>query len=531
MDDRWYSSEGWLDSITQYGSLAVSAETVMRCSTVLAAVRFRGDALSMCPPCTYIKQSDGQRVEDPTHYSQRVLRNPNAWQTGNRWRHLVGVHMATWGNAYSRIITRRQFAEELHPLYPGLVRIIEQRSDGTLLYEYRPKGKPAEYLGSEHMLHIRDIGTDGFRGLPMYQLIRNVVSIALLAERHEETFLKKGTRVSGLIMTSGTMNTEQRKDLRESINSDFGGASQTGTLGILPPGVDVKPLTLGARVEQRAELTDQNIGSILRFMGVPGVVVGWQGDKASTYASAEAFFEKGGIKHCVLPIVMNVESEAEKSLLPANDQHFIRFNLDALLRASWKDRIDGLVKAAGGPILTVNEGRQIEDYPRLDDPRFDTVHVPSNMSGAEKPEAHDPSAARPAPAPYEDPEPDDARRQLPAPAAAEPTITVYNPALTLARRYAHDNAARLVRYEVATIKAKAPKLAKEPRDWRAFVLETYGKHVAHVAETMRITESEAKAYCDAQAAELLAGGVAAAEAWEKTVPQRLAAVALRGVAA
>jgi hypothetical protein len=364
------------------------------------------------------------------------------------------------------------------------------------------------------------MSTDGTTGLEIYKLIRNVVSIALLAEQHAATFLRKGTRISGLLVPTGPIDKAQRDELRTSVNADLGGTTSTGMLGILPYGVDLKPLSLSNREAQFGELSDQVIGMILRALGVPGVVVGWMGDKTATYASADAFFEKGGIKHCVLPILANVEAEEEKSLLLPGDGRQIKHNLDALQRANWKDRIAGLVQATGGPIFTVNEAREIEDFNAIDDPAFDRPHIPSNMAGGEEPDPEPPP--QPPPMPRQMPEDDgeEARVLAPAPKSSH--------AEHLASLYAADNAQRIVRREVAAIAAKAPKFARDKDGWRAFVLELYGKHSAHVAEVMRISEASARAYCDRQASALLASGASVAERWEEQIPPQLVALALGG---
>jgi HK97 family phage portal protein len=543
--DFWYTRDpsGYLLEAGGAG-LAIGPDTIMRCGTVLAAVRFRGDSWAMCPPSTFIKTPDG-RAEDPTHYSQLVLRNPNKWQTGNRWRHLNGVWMATWGNAYNEIRSgRRSFADELWPMHPRDVRVADQVSDGSLVYRHEPPGQEPRTLIQGRVLHFRDISTDGIVGLEMYRLIRNTVAIALMAEMHASTFLRKGTRVSGLLVPSAPLKKDQRDDLRSSVNEEFGGFTNTGALGVLPHGVDLKQLSQSNRDSQFVELGDRVVGAILRFLGVPGVVVGWMGDKTATYASAKEFFEAGGIKHTILPILTNVEAEEEKALLRPGDGRQIKHNLDALLRASWKDRIEGLVRATGGPIFSVNEARVIEDFDEIDDERYDRPHIPSNMMGGGDPddESEPPEGPpRLPPAPPEDEEEDEEemrrRHHLPL---IDPAIPPLQPPPMMAnverlarereqlRALVLDNAGRVLRREVEALAAKAPKLAKSKQRWRAFVLEFYGGHADYVAKTMRIEADGARSYCDQQASAVLAGGLAAVEKWEREVPERLVALALGG---
>lgn len=529
MDERWYVRDisGYVMESGSAG-VSLSADTILRCSTVLAAVRFRGESWAMCPPSTFRKTAKG-RAEDPNHYSQRVLRNPNAWQTGNRWRALHGVWMALWGNAYSEIVSGpRAFAEELRPMNPSRVRVADQRADGTLLYTYTPAGQQERRLGQEQVLHFRDLSTDGISGVEMYKLIRNVAGIALLAEKHAATFLQKGTRISGLLVPAAPLTTEQRNMLKDSVNADFGGTGSTGMLGILPHGVDLKELTRSTKDSQVLELSDQTVGTILRFLGVPGVVVGYA-DKTATYASAKEFFESGGIKHCVLPILLNVEAEEEKALLFEGDGRQIKHNLDVLLRSNTKERYEAHFKATGRPWMSPNEVRRIEDMNPDPDPSMDKVGLPVNITPGpvEEPEEAEPT---PPPSAPRKPEPEDDNEAAAASgllsAEVRAQIDEAGRLTSLARAYIEDNALRVVRREVATITLKAPKYARDPMAWRGFVIEMYGKHVTHVAEVMRIKEDDARAYCDRQAADLLAGGAAVVASWETDAAPRLAALAM-----
>lgn len=511
LDERWYSDDlGFGEGPA--ASFTLGAESILRCGTVLAAVRFRGDSVAMCPPSTYFIRGE-RRVVDAGHYSHRVLRNPNAWQTGNRWRHLMGVWMATWGNAYSEIVPGRDsFASELRPLYPAHVSIIQQRADGTLVYEYAPAGQERRTLRQDRVLHFRDIGTDGLRGLEMYRLIRNTVGIALAAEQHTASFLRKGARLSGLVVPQAPLEPEQRAALRASLNKEMGGISNTGAYGILPFGVDVKPVATNNRESQLVELSEQVVGSILRFLGVPGVVAGYA-DKTATYASAKEFFESGGIKHCVLPILTNMEAEEEKALLVPGDDRQIKHNLDALLRANWKDRMAGLVQAVGGPFMSVNEARDIEDLDAIDDERYDQPHIPSNMAGGPPDDTEAPEPPEPAPRPGP-------RRLEPAPESPED-----EQARTRGRQFALDASARVVRRELAAIRDRAPLAARDPEGWREWVATYYGRHAAHVAEALHLDEATARAYAERQRDALLTEGLAQCETWHETIPYRLASLA------
>lgn len=511
--DFWYGPAGMESDAGIY----VGPDTMMRCGTALAAVRFLADSIAMSPPHTFRRAMvDGReaRIRDREHYTHRVLRRPNAWMSGWRWRHLQMVHLMMYGNAFNRIIGgTRAFVEELRPLHPSRMRVIDQLSDGSLLYEYQnPRTNTFERLGQSDVLHFRGLSADGFSGAEMYRLIRNAVGVALVAEKHVASFLKKGTRLSGVLVHPSTMEPEAEDRAIAGWNRAYAGADNVGAVALLQGGMEFKPLSVDAKQAQLFELRDQQVGEILRFLGVPGVVVGFA-DKTATYASAEAFFEKGGIKHSVLPWITNLEAEIEQALLMEDAEHFVKFNLDALLRASTRDRYEAMSKAIGRPWMSPNEGRAQEDMNPDPDPDMDRVYA-----------SNQPQPAEPDP-----PEPEDDDEPPPAPPPPADGGEGDDQARRMARQFAADAAARVVRREINALrnqKTLALAAASDPAGWRDWVSRYYERHADHVAEALHLPAPKARAYAEAQAAELLSEGLIAASSWEDRVVPQLAALAL-----
>lgn len=525
-DDRWYSSD--LGSRTD--PFVLSAESILKCGTVLAAVRFLADSWGMCPPQAFKKTERG-REEAPLHNVQRVLRRPNLYQTGFRWRHVNMTWVATYGNAPNEIISHgNELVEELRPLHPSRVRVVDQRGDGSLLYEYRPPRGAVRLIGQERMLHFRGISTDGVQGAAIYQLIRNVVAIAQAAERHMGAFLRKGNRTAGLVTPSAPLEPEQQDELSKSLNESLTGLENTGSFGVLPHGVTVVPIASNNREAQLAEIDDRIVGAILRALGVPGVVVGFTGDNTQAYASVKEFYLSGGIKHCVMPYVINFEQECDAALVDEED-HFIKYNLDVLLRADTIERMTALREACGGAYLTVNEARRIDDFNPIEDDGADEIRNPLNTpTPSQEEKAAEKKPAAPAGRPPFPPRP--ARKAAPADdddpdAAAEVArLRAY------AEQFALDAGVRIVRRELNAIRGTtdargaAQRFAKDAAGFKTWATTYYERHAAHVAEVLHIDPAAARAYADGQRDALIAGGVAATETWEETQPPRLAALAL-----
>jgi len=535
MDDRWYTPD--LGIQTEAG-VTLTAETVLRCAAVLAAVRFKAEAVAVCKPRVIEYLPDGSRRPAPTHYAQLVLRDPNAWQTGYEWTHFNVVSLCLWGNAYNRIVPGpSSFAERLEPLHPGCVSIVGVDSEGGNVYQYRNANGQTETLMQNQVLHYSGLSVDGRSGAAMYRLIRNVVGISLAVEKHAGVFLKKGTRVSGILSTDQKLTQDVKQAVRESWNATFSLTSeQAGGVAVLGDNMKFTPMAGNNREAQLIELDADMTSKLLMAIGVPGVVVGYQGDKANTYASADAFFEKGGIKHCVLPTAMNMEERDRKSLLLRSDNYVVRRDLDILMRSNTKDRYDALVKACGGPFMTRNEVRAIEDMNRDPAPEMDRVLMPVNLAPTGEDVTADPGAQPPEPAPRfptpDDPTtpPEDAAAQGRRPPVKPTPADRYE---SRAWQFVSDAAARVVRREIATLTGRngrglAVRYAGSPDKWRAEVAAYYQTHAAYVAETMRIPAELAAAYCERQAEALIAGGVAVAATWEADVVPDLAALAMSG---
>lgn len=527
LDERWYTPDlGFYGGAVDTG-VQVTATTIFRCAAVLAAVRFKAEAVAVCTPQTFQRLSGNRRESAPDHYTQQLLRNPNAWQTGFEWTHLMVVWLTTWGNAYNEIRgSGDTFAGELWPMHPQRVSVVEQLNDGSLVYQYqRPGGGKAERLGQDRVHRYRGLSFDGLEGARTYQLIRNIVAIAQAAEKHIATFLKKGSRMSGVLTAEKPLTDPVRVRAEQSWNETYSGPDNTGKVALIPAPLKFTPIAADHQKAQLMELQYHQVEQALMAIGVPGVVVGYQGDKASTYASADAFFEKGGIKHCILPTVTNMEQSDEKALLLRGDPHYIKRNLDVLQRANTKDRFESLVKACGGPFLTRNEVRTIEDWNPDSEPDMDKVLMPVNTQPTgtepEPPPAPPGRGPRPpAPAPFDDDEEaDDLEHEEEAAAARH-------------RLFVQDAAARVVGREIAAVRGKkgqkgaAARFAKDAEGWRAWATDYYARHAPLVAGTLHIEEAAARAYCAAQLEALLTSGVSALDTWETEAVPRLAALAL-----
>lgn len=509
MDDRWYMPDL---GVGAFGAVSLSPETLLRCSAVLSALRFLGTSVALCKP-QIIQYVGEERRRRPDHYAERALRNPWKRHTGFEWWELNTVWHSVFGNAYNRILpSETSPIGRLQPLPPWHMRVIDTDRDGGLIFRYSPPGHAAETLSEDDLLRFPGISMDGREGVRMYQLVQNVVSIAMLAERHTSQFLKKGARIAGMLVPKGDIEPEAANELAANINAAIGGPNSTGQLAVMPTQVEFTPFSVSNKESQLIELADGAVGHILRFWGVPGVVVGWNDGKTTTYASADAFFEKGGTRICLLPLLTRLEGRVDHSLI-FEDDVYCKMNLKVLERADTVNRYAALFRAVGRPWMTGNEARSIEDMNPSDDPNMSRVAMPTNLTTDDL-EADATGSRKPPRMPRQAPDDGDT-------AALRGAVRVDR-----ARRLALQGARRVVMRELEALKGRVPLAARDPGAWKAWVIDYYGRHVATVAYELAVDEDFAEAYALRQREALLSEGMAATETWERDLIPSLASQAL-----
>lgn len=525
MDSFWYQRAGGLmTAIQNNGSgIYVNDTTIKMCAIALNALRWLQNAVAVCSPPSITfepDETDGSRKRVPrNHYLRKLMRKPNPRQNYFDWTRNMMWEAALSGNAYSEIVlggpTSKNPIERLEPLSSDVTEPYELRGNGELVYSTQrfvagPIGRlgPVLRLGQENIWHLKGVTADGIVGLPTRNLIRNAISIAVAAERHTATYLRKGSRLAGMLITAGPMTKEKRDELRESVNATLGGSEQTGTLGILPYGVDIKPTASTNRESQLLELRDFQLAEILRGLGVPGIVCGYS-DKTQGYASAKEFMEGNGLRGTLMPWLEAFEAAHEFSLVFDDEPIEFEYDMDIMTRPETWTRIEMLVKAAGRAFMTGDEARVMQGMNPTKEESMTKVVEPKANGGLDAELGGDkggapktkPGRSKPAPAPS-----DDERSKRAA---------VVKGAVAL-----------LLEIEISGLVAKAPKYAKNPEGWTEWVAGYYDKHAARMANTLSIPLVKAQVYCLQHAAAVTEKGVSTCEAWPSTIPPLLEELAL-----
>ena len=326
----------------------VTRETVFKVSAAFACMRAISQGCTI--PFKLIHETgEGENkrrrvARDHAHYDVLTAK-PNGWQTGFEFMETFVLH-ASLGNGYAFKNIVRGAVRELIVLDPGCVQA-ELSENYTPIYRVTGRDGEQKTIDASLIWHLRGPSWDGFLGLDVLKLAREAIGLSVALEDSVASLHANGVRPSGVYSVEGNLSPDQYKQLTDWLKKQA--SSGTGTPLVLDRGAKWLSQTMTSVDAQTREMRMQQIEEICRFFGVLPIVIGFSGDKANTYASAEAMFTH----HRVFgmdPWYRRIQASADVNLLTEKerkDGYYWKFVVNALLHAVAKDQADYFSKALG----------------------------------------------------------------------------------------------------------------------------------------------------------------------------------------
>lgn len=363
--------EKWLELLS-LGSKSkagpnVTLQTAFRVSAAFACMRHISQGVAQVPfKLMQDYEQDGlarKRVaRDHALYDVLTVK-PNAWMTSFEFRETFTLH-ACMGNGYAFKSIFRGKLQELILLDPGRVKPV-QNDDWSITYKVTGKDGSTKDFSQDLIWHLRGPSWDGFMGIDILAIAREALGLSVALEESHASLHANGVQPSGVYSIDATLNDEQQKKLVGWIKREAGAGTHNPL--VLDRGAKWLSQTMTGVDAQHKETRDHQIEEVCRFFGVLPVVIGYSGDKASTYASAEAMFtaDKAQTKD---PWYTRIQESADVNLLTEKERKagfYWKFNANGLMRATAKDRAEYLSRAlgsGGSPAwMTQDEARAFED--------------------------------------------------------------------------------------------------------------------------------------------------------------------------
>jgi HK97 family phage portal protein len=274
------------------------------------------------------------------------------------WRETALSHLLLWGNSFSQILRNgRGHVLGLYPLLPDQMSV-DRDSSGKLTYDYTTRESKVVRLRAEDVLHIPGLGFDGILGYSPIALEKNAIGLGMAAEEYGSRFFSNGATPAGVLTHPNTVKNPQA--LRESWNAAYGGSNNAGKVAILEENMKFERIAMPNNEAQFLESRKFQVSEICRIYRVPPHMVGDR-DHA-TFSNIEHVGISFAV-HTIRPWLVRIEQAMNKALFSDREKgaFFVRFNIDGLMRGSYKERMEGYAIGRQNGWLSANDIRSLEN--------------------------------------------------------------------------------------------------------------------------------------------------------------------------
>lgn len=358
---------------------SVNETTALQVGVVLACVRVISEGIAQVPLKVYRSQ-DRKRDPATDHPLYSLLhRKPNPWMSSFELRETIGMHAVLTGHAvcFLNRVGREGRIAEIIPFEPGRVTV-KRADDWTLTYHVRGASGDVKVFPAEAIWHLRGPSWDGYTGLEIVRLAREAIGLAMVTEETQARLHQHGLQPAGLYSVENKLSKEQYTDLRAWIEKEHGGAANTGRVMLLDNGAKFTPLVRSGVDAQHLETRRFQVEEMCRPFRVLPIMIGFGGDKALTFASAEQMF-LAHVVHTLSPWYERIEQSINVQLLTDADLkagYYAKHTAAGLLRGALKDTAEYLHKLVLDGILTRNEARELLEFNPIDG--LDVPLTPAN---------------------------------------------------------------------------------------------------------------------------------------------------------
>lgn len=483
-DDYWYQPVG---TMTEAG-IRIDADGAKKLSAWYRGRDILATVLAMLPMQLMERlPNDGgsQPAREDRLYA--VLNGqPNRWQDSFMWRRQKMYHLVDYGNGYDRILPG---VSELWPIHPARVTP-KQFDNGRLVYEVKdPKTLVVDTYTQDEIFHLCGASDDGIVGKGILEWARSSLGTSLATESYAANIYSKGTLNGGVIENPGTLDPEAARRMAQS----FVTASREWHMPkVLEQGSKFVESKLTPEDAQMLLSRKHTVDDIARWLGVPRLMLE---NSDPSFGNAEQFTQN------FLDINMGGwfalwEFACNRQLVRDPVRQFVRINRKAIVRANWKDLVEGTVALVNAGVESVDEARgDVLDMPKRGG-AADELRQPQNITGK------------------------------PAPSSAM-TAAIEDPTTQRAQAIAQAAAERLLRKEIAAIQKAAVRHAGRGEAFLREVRAFYAAHVSLVVATLQLTPAAAELHCTRQVDQVHEDWHAALARWQTPAyAAGLAAIAL-----
>lgn len=362
---------------TQSGE-KVTVNSALGVPAVYACVNILANGIATLPMQTFKRTKTGREREKKHIVSKLLETRPNPYQGPFKFKHLIETHRNLWGNAYINI----EWGADGRPkglwlLNPSNTEpVVDITTNELWFHTVLPDGKNVKIWHGD-IIHLTSLSTDGVKGKSPIQVIRESIGSAQAAQKFKGSFFRNGASTTGVLKVPGMLNPEAKQVVREQWEEANTGINNAQRIAILDAGLDYQSIQMPLKDAQFVESMKFDKIEIATFYNIPPHMVNELERATHTNIEQQAI---DFIRNTLSPIYTQYQEEFTYGLFSEREaqKYYIKFNLEALLRADKKTQAEfyKIMTEIGG--YSINEVRELEDRDGIeggDKHRVDLNHI------------------------------------------------------------------------------------------------------------------------------------------------------------
>ena len=359
------SQTGPMSATGAVGDSVVSDERSLQIATVFACVRLISTVTAGLPLDVFETSKDSRTKVGLDNPLARLLRYiPNQYMTAVEFREAMTMQLCFYGNAYALI--ERNSVGDVISLMPLMTVQMDVRMEGKrVVYRYKRDTEYVDFKQSE-IFHLKGFGFNGLVGLSPIAFGAKTTGVAVAMEDQQRDFYANGAKSPQILSTGDKTLTEAQRDQLDVNFKEISGGPVKKRLWILEAGFSTQAIGVTPQDAETMAARKFQVSEVARFFGVPPHLVG-DVEKSTSWGSGIEQQNLGFLQYTLSPFINRWEYAIERWLLKPGDvgRFHAEHNLEGLLRGDSTARANYLKTQIDSGLLTVNEGRRLDNRPPL----------------------------------------------------------------------------------------------------------------------------------------------------------------------
>lgn len=355
--------------------MAMEYDKIWRTQPAVRTVTsFLGRNIAQLGLHTFKRKGDTDRERLHDHPLAMLMRRPTPWTTRYRFINALVHDFAIYDVAYLLKSKTSDGTAGLIRLPPSMVT---PKGNSWLTpdrFEFAGTKERKSY-DADQVVYFRGYSANEDVGVSPLESLRQILMEDWEGSRMRAQVMRNGARVSGYIerppqSTSGVKDWSQtaRDRFRQQWQQQYvGDGPQAGGTPILEDGMKFVEASQTAKDLQYIEGRKLTREEVAAAYFIPPPMVGIL-DKASFSNITEQ--HKMLYQDTLGPWLTMIQEEIELQLIsdfePVWTDFYVEFNLREKLTGSFVERQDAISKAVGGPTMTINEARALDNRPPIE---------------------------------------------------------------------------------------------------------------------------------------------------------------------